>query len=238
MKKFILIALLAFTLTSCLTTEKCKAQDYIDWVGNPASLNYGALYNWYAASNANFAPAGYHVPTDAEWTTLTTYLGGTAVAGGKLKETGFSHWLSPNTGATNETLFYAFGGGERTSTGTFEYFKFYGNFWSSTEISSTIGYGIIIPKSDVVIYTTTNSKNYGFSVRLIKNNSTNEGDLTDIDGNVYNCVTIGTQCWLASNWKCTTLNDGTAIPNVTNATAWSLLTTMGYVWYNNDIGNK
>jgi uncharacterized protein (TIGR02145 family) len=85
------------------------------WYNNDAATykaTYGALYNWYAvADSRNIAPTGWHVPTDAEWTTLTTFLGGESVAGGKLKETGTNHWTSPNTGATNETGFTALPGG-------------------------------------------------------------------------------------------------------------------------------
>src|SRR5690554_1847166 len=66
---------------------------------------YGVLYNWTTAMNA--CPDGWHLPSDAEWTELTDYLGGESVAGGKLKETGTTHWASPNTGATNETGFTA-----------------------------------------------------------------------------------------------------------------------------------
>src|SRR5690554_6700140 len=66
---------------------------------------YGVLYNWPAEMNA--CPDGWHLPSDAEWTELTDYLGGESVAGGKLKETGTTHWASPNTGATNETGFTA-----------------------------------------------------------------------------------------------------------------------------------
>jgi len=60
------------------------------------------------------------------------------------------------------------------------------------------------------------------------------GQVTDIDGNVYNTVTIGTQVWMKENLKTTKLNDGTAIPNVTDNTSWAALTTPGYCWYNND----
>ena len=100
---------------------------------------YGKLYNWYVVSPTNpkkVCPTGWHVPTDAQWTTLTTYLGGQSVAGGKLKETTTAHWLSPNTGATNETGFGALPGGYRDSSGPFGLIGNSGFWWSST-ISGT-----------------------------------------------------------------------------------------------------
>jgi len=72
---------------------------------------YGRLYTWYAATDLrNVCPSGWHLPTDTEWTTLTTFLGGFKVAGGKLKETGSAHWQSPSTGATNQSGFTALPG--------------------------------------------------------------------------------------------------------------------------------
>ncbi|NCC88228.1 MAG: hypothetical protein EOM05_10280 [Clostridia bacterium] len=141
---------------------------------------YGVLYNWPAAmagsasSSSNpsgvqgVCPAGWHLPSDAEWTELTDYLGGESVAGGKLKETGTTHWQSPNTGATNETGFTALPGGYRYGTGNFDTIGGNGNWWSATE-SSTLGawYRSMYSSSgEVGRY--DSSKTYSFSVRCLK----------------------------------------------------------------------
>jgi len=93
---------------------------------------YGAIYNWYTVNTGKLCPTGWHVPSDAEWTTLTTYLGGFYVAGGKLKETGTSHWISPNTSATNETGFTAVPGGGRYGNGLFAGIGYDSIWWCST----------------------------------------------------------------------------------------------------------
>ncbi|MBN2480603.1 MAG: fibrobacter succinogenes major paralogous domain-containing protein [Bacteroidales bacterium] len=96
------------------------------WYDNDEAANkdtYGALYNSFLFTDSrNICPAGWHVPTDEECTTLTEYLGGVDAAGGKLKESGTEHWDLPNAGDTNETNFAALPGGYRSaSTETFEY---------------------------------------------------------------------------------------------------------------------
>jgi uncharacterized protein (TIGR02145 family) len=99
---------------------------------------YGYLYNSYAvADTRKIAPTGWHVPTSAEWTTLTTYLGGVSVAGGKLKEAGTLNWTTPNSDATNETGFSAFPGGTRTGTGGFYDVGKYGYWWSLYQDGTT-----------------------------------------------------------------------------------------------------
>jgi uncharacterized protein (TIGR02145 family) len=107
------------------------------WYNNDEATNkplYGAMYNWFAVNKGNLCPTGWHVPTDEEWTTLTTTLGGESVAGGKLKEDGTTHWLSPNTGATNESGFTALPGGYRYRlNGTFNDVGKLSYWWSSTE---------------------------------------------------------------------------------------------------------
>lgn len=64
------------------------------------------------------------------------------------------------------------------------------------------------------------------------------GQILDIDGNTYNTVLIGTQCWMADNLKTTTYSNGTPIPNVTDDGSWASLTSGAYVWFNNDIAWK
>lgn len=60
------------------------------------------------------------------------------------------------------------------------------------------------------------------------------GTVTDIDGNVYHTIKIGTQMWMVENLKTTRFNDGTSIPLVSDFKAWGNLSTSGYCWYNND----
>lgn len=91
---------------------------------------YGVLYNLPAALIA--CPTGWHLPTDAEWGQLITYLGGDTVAGGKMKETGTSHWLTPNTKATNESGFTALPGGGRDGSG-FSLIGEYAGWWGATK---------------------------------------------------------------------------------------------------------
>jgi uncharacterized protein (TIGR02145 family) len=106
--------------------------DYDNSSGN--STIYGRLYNYYAVvDSCQLCPTGWHVPSDEEWTILTTYLGGEDIAGGKLKAKGTTYWLSPNTGATNESGFTALPGGYRIGNGQFEYIGHSGWWWTITE---------------------------------------------------------------------------------------------------------
>ena len=141
---------------------------------------YGVLYNWTAAMDGEASsttnpsgiqgvcPAGWHLPSDAEWTELTDYLGGTSVAGGKLKETGTTHWASPNTGATNETGFTALPGGNRGSNGTFGDIGGGGSWWSATEYGATYARRRDMNYGYSGVYRDRYSKEVGFSVRCVR----------------------------------------------------------------------
>ena len=147
------------------------------WYSNDEATyknTYGAIYNWYTLNTGKLCPAGWHVPTDAEWTTLTTYLGGEGVAGGKLKESGLAHWLSPNTGATNESGFTALPGGARADAdGIFNRIGQDCYWWSSSQgiRSNVVRIRNVGFDSGGVIGGDANSggfKTAGMSVRCIK----------------------------------------------------------------------
>ncbi len=99
-------------------------------------LTYGKLYNGYAVNDSrNICPVGFRIPTRAEFATLNSYLG--TNAGGKLKETGLTHWASPNTGATNSSGFTGLPGGYMGDAGSSSNISLQGYFWTSTSVGST-----------------------------------------------------------------------------------------------------
>ena len=148
------------------------------YAGNESNVaTYGRLYTWYAATDSrNVCPTGWHVPTDAEWTTLTTFLGGENIAGGKLKETGTNHWPTPNNIATNSSGFTALPGGLRYYDGTFlsigSTLDSRGSWWSSSEWISTWSTGdawyICVYHNNLGNVRGHYTKSGGFSVRCIK----------------------------------------------------------------------
>jgi uncharacterized protein (TIGR02145 family) len=140
---------------------------------------YGKLYNWYAVAgihdndpnthNKILAPEGWHIPTDAEWITLSTFLGGESVAGGKMKATGTSLWRSPNTGATNSSGFTGL------PAGSFDiYFSRFSNdgyggyWWSSSENDTSSALGCYLFYNVGNASRTVANKKTGYSVRFLR----------------------------------------------------------------------
>jgi uncharacterized protein (TIGR02145 family) len=139
------------------------------WYNNDSTANkntYGALYNWYSVNTNKLCPGGWHVSTDAEWTTLTTYLGGESVAGGKLK--GTTHWEGPNTGATNESGFNALSSGYRYYNGAFANIGYYGFWWSATEGNVSDAWARYMGYTSSSVVRDKFSKQYGWSVRCLR----------------------------------------------------------------------
>jgi uncharacterized protein (TIGR02145 family) len=128
---------------------------------------YGVLYNWPAVMTEGICPSGWHIPSDGEFTELTDFLGGESVAGGKMKEAGYDHWNSPNTGATNSSGWTGLPVGYRSSGG-FNYFGGNGIWWSASE-SGSYSWGRILFLISDDVGRNLDYRNYGFSARCIKN---------------------------------------------------------------------
>ena len=141
---------------------------------------YGGLYQWdemmqYVTTEGaqGICPSGWHIPSDAEWTALITYLGGESVAGGKMKSTGTIEagtglWYDPNAGATNESGFTGLPGGSRGNGGGFYGLSYAAYFWSSSGyIGSYVWYRRLYYTDDEVSRF-FDGKTYGRSVRCIE----------------------------------------------------------------------
>jgi uncharacterized protein (TIGR02145 family) len=141
------------------------------WYNKDATTSkgtYGALYNWYTVNTKKLCPQGWHIPVDAEWTILTTSLGGESAAGTKLRESGSAHWQKPNSGATNSSGFNALPGGYRNNHGVFANINFFGFWWSATEYVPTASYCLSIGCASSEVLRIFSMKKNGYSVRCIK----------------------------------------------------------------------
>jgi uncharacterized protein (TIGR02145 family) len=146
------------------------------WYNNDSANGaiYGKLYNWYAVTDPRgLAPEGWHIPTDGEWTALSSFLGGDGVAGGKMKsigtiETGTGLWYAPNTDATNSSGFTGLPGGYRYSNGRFTLMGYYGYWWSSTVYNTTSAWSHNLTYGEGKDYRFIDNKPGGFSVRCLK----------------------------------------------------------------------
>lgn len=154
---------------------------YCDYANNPAnSTDYGRLYNLYAIKDSRkLAPAGWHIPSFSEWVTALYYLGGGGIAGGRMKEAGFTHWDYPNTGADNSSWFTALGSGFRSAgpNAPFVALKRRAVFWSS---SSDYSFSPSSPFITAIILADNSASwsyqqgsigggtSYGYTVRCVK----------------------------------------------------------------------
>ena len=139
---------------------------------------YGVLYNWEAAKAS--CPKGWHLPSDTEYKILEMYLGMTQAQadvtgwrgtdqGGKLKEAGTTHWISPNTGATNSSGFTALPAGYRDTGGSFYNRGSYAYFWSSSaSFSSNAWFRYLYSSRSTVYRNNDGDKAFGFSVRCLR----------------------------------------------------------------------
>ena len=161
----------------------------VDWTGDTTGAycyynnditnkaDYGALYNWYAVDNAaglvylernGVSETDWRVPTKADWLSLTTLLGGNAVAGGKLKSVGYDYFDVPNTGATDEYGFRGRAGGSRSTTGVFTGLRTNGNHHQSDLSTGNYVSRVLFSSFTSLGSTTALNGNGGYSVRLVR----------------------------------------------------------------------
>jgi uncharacterized protein (TIGR02145 family) len=130
---------------------------------------YGALYNWYAVNNAHgLAPTGWRIPSDVDFVTLETFLGGSIIAGGKLKEMGLTHWTTPNTGATNDYGFKGMPSGRRLYTGEYQSIGTNCFLHTTKEDSPTHSVQRYLSHTSAVLSLSTVGKNYGLAIRCMR----------------------------------------------------------------------
>lgn len=218
---------------------------------DPLLCDYGLLYNWYAVDTGKLAPTDWHVPSDVEWTTLTTWLtnngygyegSGDDIAKSVASQCGWDVYSTPGTVgnnplSNNSSGFSALPGGYRNYDGSFFGIGYYDYWWSSTKRSTSNAWYREMGYSHTLVGRYSGTKEVGFSIRCVRNSYVgwqNDVPVVDYDGNEYDVVEIGTQLWLVQNLKVTHYNDGETIPNVEDDTAWAALTTGACCAYNND----
>lgn len=127
---------------------------------------YGKLYNWFAVSDPRgLAPAGYHVPSDAEWTVLTDFLGGEDLAGQKMKST--TSWLYSDS-ESNSSGFNGLPGGYCNNKGNFYNITDCGYFWSSSDGIANSAWSRDLINSSTIVFINFSFKDYGLSVRCLR----------------------------------------------------------------------
>ncbi len=214
------------------------------WYNNDEET-YGALYNWYAVNTEKLCPEGWYVPSDYEWFTLENFVDPTiddpnafgwrgTDCGYKLKSS--SGWAMVWTGYGNGSNDYGFSalpaGYRGCTTGLFFDVNYWGVWWTASDAYETNAFEHEMNCYQSGVLRRHYEKQGGLSVRCIKGEPFNT--ITDIEGNVYRTIVIGTQEWMAQNLRTTKYNDGTDIPLVTSNETWANLSSDAYCWYNND----
>ena len=128
----------------------------------------GKIYNWFAVNDSRgLAPAGWHIPTQTEMTTLVNTLGGAATAGGKMKTAGTTY-CSTNTSGTNSSGFSGLLGGNRNNYGPFYFIGYSGSWWSSTEYDTYNAWLRHLNYYNGNVDSYNVNKAFGFSVRCLR----------------------------------------------------------------------
>jgi len=157
----------AKTAEEWIIAGKNKQASWCYYDNDPANgQKYGKLYNWYAVNDKRgLAPVGWHVPSDAEWTILSTFLGGEDVAGIKMKST--SGW-NDNGNGTTSSGFLGLPGGARYYNGYFSNVGSNGYWWSASEGTESFAWDRKLFNSLSYLFRDVSFKSHGLSVRCVR----------------------------------------------------------------------
>jgi uncharacterized protein (TIGR02145 family) len=158
-----------------LVWSNTATANYADYQNNiDLSAVYGRLYNFFSTlDERNVCPAGWHVPTNIEWTKFTNEIGGLGVAGSVLKSTGTEFWSAPNTGATNTIGFNALPNGCRYDGGNYNNLGTYAFYWTATELDTTFSWYRALKYDVPTAFRNFTKKQNGYAIRCVKNQPLN-----------------------------------------------------------------
>jgi len=243
---------IALLLATLFISTSCICQNFF-WSHTggavPCTEGYGLLYNWYAATDTRKISSSddWSIPSSTQLNDLVTYLGGSSVAGGKLKETGYVYWDSPNTGATNEVGFSARGTGARSAGGTWGSIRINVHYWGSIYNASFAWFLLTAYNTEASTVNITGKK-AGYAIRLVKSAvGVTDGTVvgyTGNDGGVYYAIAINELYWTKQNLRETKLRNGDIIPfhgadndSTFTDVEWAALTTAGVCAHGNNLSN-
>ena len=213
--------------------------------GGEPPLGYGLLYNAHAVLDVRgVAPDGFSIPTQADFQTLSAFLGGDLVSGGKMKSIrsisdGHPYWVAPNTAADNSSGFNAFPAGDRRGFNG-AYAALTTTTMYATTDAGSVGNGIKTAglSTNNAILGLANEGTFrlteGVSIRCVRETEPPSPTVTDASGNTYTWVQIGSQYWLAQNLKTTKYNNGDPIPTGLDNAAWAATTDGAWAYPNGD----
>ena len=211
----------------------CRHVNWLMYYGQPAAgptLGYGLLYNWYAATDVRgVAPDGWRVPSPADFTTLSATISSdfASLKSARVLADGDPYWVGGGEG-TNTTDFNGNPAGIRNNfDGNYSNFRTMLRMWTTTSMT-------VYVLSDVQNGPNGSSLKTGLSIRCVRDTEPPAATVTDIDGNIYNWVQIGTQYWLTNNLKTTKYNNGDSIATGLDDAAWAATTDGAWAYPNGD----
>lgn len=223
--------------------ERCCSQRYRRYVPEPIPEvveGYGLLYNWFAATDVRgVAPTNFRVPTDADVATLFANFADTDAASIALKGTriisidGHPGWGDTSNGDNSSGMtLYAYGGRDELGDYEVDDMGTHLGIWYYIEEPSALHVFVILDIGGLADFAVAEQS--GCCIRCVSDTEPATAIVTDIDGNAYNWVQIGTQYWLTNNLKTTKYNNGDSITTGLDNAAWAATTDGAWAYPNGD----